>query len=327
MKIFHRLCGCILTLALLAGLVWAGLVGQASTSWQYQNPPLRLRLALLGDVMLGRWVGQALCHNGRAGCDWPAALSTLAPVLSRADLALANLESPLTTAPMTRENYDLRASPKSAQALSASGLDLISLANNHIMDSGAAGLDETRAALQAWKLQAVGPNMDPVWRTYGSLRIAFLAFQDVRPRMDLTAAADVVRQARVAGSLVVVSVHWGSEYQAGQNARQKEIAQTLADAGAALIWGHHPHVLQPLVWLQGAGQPFRTLVAYSLGNALFDQMMLPDTQQSVVLLVTINQNGVQEVQAVPFEMDVLRGRVKDASPQAAEKIFHRLQIP
>jgi hypothetical protein len=56
-------------------------------------------------------------------------------------------------------------------------------------------------------------------------------------------------------------------------------------------------------------------------------MMLPDTQQSVVLLVTINQNGVQEVQAVPFEMDVLRGRVKDASPLAAERIFKRFQIP
>jgi poly-gamma-glutamate capsule biosynthesis protein CapA/YwtB (metallophosphatase superfamily) len=315
MKIFHRLIGCLITVALLAAPV--GL-----------NPtPRALRLALLGDVMLGRWVGQALCHNGQAACDWPAALSTLAPILSSADLALANLESPLTTAPMTRENYDLRASPKSAQALSAAGLDLISLANNHIMDSGAAGLDETRAALQAWKLQAVDPNMDPVWRTVGNLRIAFLAFQDIRPRIDLTAAADEVRRARMGGYLVVVSVHWGYEYQAGQNARQKEIAQTLADAGAVLVWGHHPHVLQPVVWLQGAGQPFRTLVAYSLGNALFDQMMLPDTQQSAVLLVTINQNGVQEVQAVPFEIDALRGRVKDASPKAAEVIFQRLQIP
>jgi poly-gamma-glutamate capsule biosynthesis protein CapA/YwtB (metallophosphatase superfamily) len=315
MKIFHRLVGWLLTLVLLG--CPAGL-----------NPsPRSLRLALVGDVMLGRWVGQALCQNGRAGCDWPAALATLAPVLSGADLALANLESPLTSAPMTRENYDLRASPKSAQALSSAGLDLISLANNHIMDSGAAGLDETQAALRSWKLQAVGPDMDPVWRTFWNLRIAFLAFQDVRPRMDFNAAADVVRQARKGGSLVVVSIHWGSEYQAGQNARQKEIAQALADAGAALVWGHHPHVLQPVVWLQGAGQPFRTLVAYSLGNALFDQKMLPDTRQSAVLLVTLNNNGVQEVQAVPFEIDVMRGRVKDASPKTADVIFQRLQIP
>ncbi len=272
MKIFHRSIGCLLTIVLFTGLVG------------FDPTPRSVRLALIGDVMLGRWVGQALCHSGRAACDWPAALSILNPVLSKADLALANLESPLTTTPMTRENYDLRASPKSAQALSAAGLDLISLANNHIMDSGTTGLDETRTALQAWKLQAVGPNMDPVWRTFGNLRIAFLAFQDVRPRIDLTAAAAAVRQARAEGSLVVVSVHWGNEYQAGQNARQNEIAQTLADAGAALIWGHHPHVLQPVVWLQGAGQPFRTFVAYSLGNALFDQMMLPDTQQSAVLV-------------------------------------------
>jgi poly-gamma-glutamate capsule biosynthesis protein CapA/YwtB (metallophosphatase superfamily) len=315
MKIFHRLVGWLLTLALL------------TCSVGMDSAPRSLKLALLGDVMLGRWVGQALCQNGRAACDWPAALATLAPVLSAADLALANLESPLTTAPMTRENYDLRASPKSAQALSAAGLDLISLANNHIMDSGAAGLDDTQAVLRSWKLQGVGPNMEPVWRSFGNLRIAFLAFQDVRPRMDLNAAAGVVRQARKGGSLVVVSIHWGGEYQAGQNARQKEIAQALADAGAALVWGHHPHVLQPVVWLQGAGQPFRTLVAYSLGNALFDQMMLPDTQQGAVLLVTINQNGVQEVQAAPFEIDVRRGRVKDASPKAADVIFHRLQIP
>jgi poly-gamma-glutamate synthesis protein (capsule biosynthesis protein) len=228
---------------------------------------------------------------------------------------------------MVRENYDLRANPMSAQALAVSGFDLVSLANNHILDSGSVGLNDTNAALKTANLQAVGPGMDPVWRTIGGLRIALLAFQDVRPRMDLLAAAEAVRQARKVGSVVIVSVHWGSEYQSSQNNRQKEIAQTLADAGAALIWGHHPHVLQPIVWIQGVGQPFHTLVAYSLGNALFDQMMLPDTQQSTVLLVTFDQKGVLQAEVLPFEIDGLHGRVKAASLQAAEQVLKRLQVP
>jgi poly-gamma-glutamate capsule biosynthesis protein CapA/YwtB (metallophosphatase superfamily) len=315
MNLFSRLGRILFTLALLA--VEVG----------FKPSPRPVQLALLGDVMLGRWVGRALCQNGRGACEWPAAFSALTPVLTRADLALANLESPLTTAAMVRENYDLRANPKSAQALAVSGFDLVSLANNHILDSGLVGLNDTNTALKTANLQAIGPSIDPVWRTIGGLRIAFMAFQDVRPHMDLLAAAEAVRQARKEASLVIVSIHWGSEYQSSQNNRQKEIAQTLADAGAALIWGHHPHVLQPVVWLQGTGQPFRTLVAYSLGNALFDQVMLPDTRQSAVLLITLDQNGVQKVGSVPFEIDVSHGRVKEASTEATKNILNRLQIP
>jgi poly-gamma-glutamate capsule biosynthesis protein CapA/YwtB (metallophosphatase superfamily) len=315
MKIIYRSGNFIFILVLLAGQVG------------FKPLPRPVQLALLGDVMLGRWVGEALCHNRRDACEWPAAFSALEPVLRRADLVLANLESPLTTVLMVRENYDLRANPKSVQALADAGFDLVSLANNHIMDCGTPGLGETRAALKSANIQAVGPEMEPTWRTVGNLRIAFLAFQDVRPRIYLAAATEAVRQARKRTSLVIVSIHWGSEYQSEQNNRQKEIAQALADAGATLIWGHHPHVLQPVAWIQGAGQPSRTLVSYSLGNALFDQMMFPDTQQSAVLLITLDQKGVQRAEALPFEIDGLHGRVKSASIRTTEQVLNRLQIP
>jgi hypothetical protein len=105
------------------------------------QPPFTL--ALVGDVMLGRGVAQAL--NG----DWEAAFGRVRPWLAQADLAFANLESPLTTAPHGGRGYDLRAPPEAVAALDAAGFDIVSLANNHALDAGAVGLAQTLSALDA----------------------------------------------------------------------------------------------------------------------------------------------------------------------------------
>lgn len=263
------------------------------------------RLALLGDVMLGRGVGQAYPDG-----DYRPALAGLSAALGPAGLAAANLESPLTRQPFAGRSYDLRADPRAAAALSAAGLDLVTLANNHALDGGPAGLAESRRLLQAAGIAGLGPYPETfVYRAPNGLRLAFIALDDVSGLLDVVAAAQAVRAARRAGAQVIVSIHWGLEYQGGASPRQRRLAAELARAGAAVIWGHGPHVTQPAEW-QEAGEGRRTLVLYSLGNALFDQPGLPAVQRGSLALVEFTPAGVRLAVLLPVEIDALGGAAR-----------------
>ncbi len=241
--------------------------------------------------------------------------SYLQPSLSSANLALANLESPLTNFPVQANSmYALRASPENVKYLVGAGFDLLSLANNHRLDCGTKGLLETQQTLIEAGLGFIGPGTEPVYRTVNGIRLAFLAF-DATADFDLDAAAQAVRSRREAGAVVVVSIHWGTEYQSGASSEQKQIAARLADAGASLIWGHHPHVLQPAVWID------KTLVLYSLGNALFDQYGLDSTRRSALVLVTLDARGVKKFSAIPFAIDVPNSRIVEAGQEEAKVIM------
>ena len=274
-------------------------------------------LALLGDLMIGRSVDPQ-----------PDSLSFLTPELKAADLSLANLESPLSSRlPDWQPAYSLCADAARASLLSAWGLDLLSLANNHNLDCGlaGAGMPGTAKVLASAGLTPVGPGFQPVFRQVNGQRLAFLAFDDVSSPLDEGRAIQEIRLAQEGGALVIVSVHWGMEYQSGPSARQKALAQQFAEAGAALIIGTHPHVLQPAAWLPTTRA--RTLVLYSLGNALFDQPGLPDTRQSALLLVRLDASGVQDVRVLPFLIDVSRSLIIQPDAQTARLIQARLALP
>jgi poly-gamma-glutamate synthesis protein (capsule biosynthesis protein) len=270
---------------------------------------------LLGDVMLGRGVTPS-----------EDSLAYLAPYLRSADLALANLESSLTTAPSQTSGYSLCAAPERVRYLVAAGLDLLSVANNHSLDCGSDGLTETESTLRAAGLTPL--DAQPVYHTINGLRLAFLAFDDVSAPLDVDAAAQAIEEAHDSDALVVVSIHWGMEYQGGASERQRMLAQEFVEAGASLIWGHHPHVLQPAEWIRppAGSEPARgaNLVLYSLGNALFDQGGLADTRQSALVLVELDENGVRGAHAIPFVIDVSRSRVMAADEQTAPVILERL---
>ncbi len=272
-------------------------------------------LALLGDLMIGRGVDPK-----------PDSLAYLAPYLSAADLALANLESPLAPIPPPSDStYNLCASSIHADLLSAWGLDLLSLSNNHSFDCGPDGPAGTNSALDHAGITPNGPGMEPVYREVNGLQLAFLAFDDISSPLDENAAVQSIHSVHATGALVIVSVHWGAEYQGGASDRQKSMAQEFAEAGAALIWGHHPHVLQPVEWIQTARS--KTFVLYSLGNTLFDQGGLEDTRRSALVVVTLDANGVTGVRAVPFEIDILNSRVVQPDAETAEQIQDRINIP
>ncbi|HEY5158779.1 MAG TPA: CapA family protein, partial [Anaerolineales bacterium] len=233
------------------------------TGCQPKSP--EVSIALLGDLMLGRGTDPK-----------PDSLAILTPYLSSSDLVLANLESPLTSDPPVQSSaYNLCTSSSRANLLASWGFDLLSIANNHQYDCSPEGPAATRSALESVGITPIGSGMDPVQRVVNGLPLAFLAFDDVSSTLDVNSAIQKIRSEQASGALVIVSVHWGMEYQGGASDRQKSLAEQFVNAGAVLVWGHHPHVLQPVEWIETARG--KALILYSLGNTLFDQVGLSDT--------------------------------------------------
>ena len=271
-------------------------------------------LALVGDVMLGRGVAQATSGN------WEAAFAEVQPWLAEADVAFANLESPLTTAPIPPfippyggdegRAYDLQAMPEAVTALRTAGFDIVSLANNHALDAGQAGLAQTHRVLTQAGIVAAGQGESictPEW-----CLLAFYA-----PLTDPRRAVAAVAAADAPDRLLAVSLHWGGEYQAAPSPTQRAFAEALVAAGADLIVGHGPHVLQRVEWIREA------LVAYSLGNFLFDQPF-PDTRQGAILRITLDRGSITLVEAIPT---ITRyGRVHLAAGDEAAAILTRLRV-
>jgi poly-gamma-glutamate capsule biosynthesis protein CapA/YwtB (metallophosphatase superfamily) len=275
------------------------------------SPSPEITLVLVGDVMLGRGVAQAL--DG----DWEAAFAEVQGALASADVALANLESPLTGHPYSGAGPDLRADPAAARALRTGGFDAVSLANNHALDAGVAGFEETISVLAQAGITALEP--DFVGRlVWNDPAVWVLAFDDSRAPLGLEQAVQAVAAAARQVDVVVVSIHWGGEYQAAPSGRQRAVAEALAAAGADLIVGHGPHALQTLSWVGD------TLVAYSLGNFLFDQPYPRDCRWGAVLRVTLRRGGLTGFDILPTVAE--GGRVYPAGPEDAMAIGARLGL-
>jgi poly-gamma-glutamate synthesis protein (capsule biosynthesis protein) len=213
---------------------------------------------------------------------------------------------------------------------------MLTLANNHRFDCGDNRVGETIRAVSGAGLVPIGPRPEPVYWEVNGLKVAFVAFDDVLSPVDAAAAALEISEARDRGAVVIVSVHWGMEYQEGVTDRQKYLARQFAGVGAALIFGTHPHVLERAEWVQGpssaavglqSGPLHGTLVLYSLGNALFDQGGLPDTRRSALVVVTLDEEGVESVRVVPFVLDPVESRVVAPDLETAKIIREQLNLP
>lgn len=268
-------------------LVLLGLSGCRSRKAPPGPPPeAGLSLTAVGDILMHQDVKRAAVE---APGGFQALWADLVPLFQGVDVAFGNLETPVApTGGRPGVPFCFNAPADLPPALRASGFTVLSTANNHAFDQGPRGVLETLDRLRAADLVAVGSGSDraraeqtQVLEVRG-FRVAFLGFTDllnldlnrkaeapwVRP-LDLAPALQAVREARRGADLVVVSVHWGNEYQLSPTKRQRELARALVGAGCDLILGHHPHVLQPLEGIEEAGR--RGLVAYSLGNFISNQ--------------------------------------------------------
>jgi Bacterial capsule synthesis protein PGA_cap len=313
----------------------------------------QLHVAAVGDISF----------NDRDG-EQPSldVLSAVTPIFRESDLVIANLESPLL-----REGASvpgkcaLRGSPEWAEILKQAGVHIVSLANNHVMDFGDAGLTSTVQALEAAGIRHAGAGNNrkqanaPLFLERRGLRVGVLARTSVPVSspsyatddhpgtafLDVEETADAIRACRRLADLLIVSVHWGLEDYDYPSAQQRAAARRLLSAGAQVVLGHHPHVLQGVETI-GMG-----LVCYSLGNLVFREVLWSyrdtdgalrtdvsalsaENRRAGVLTVILSPHGVQAHEFIPTRIDEDGHVCVDDAPQRAlhlARLSSRLKAP
>lgn len=244
-------------------------------------------------------VGDMLAHDSinknaktATGYDYTQFFSETKQFYANADIRFCNLETPTAGNAYPITGYPAFNAPAQYSIdLQTIGCNLISFANNHTNDKGQGGINET---LKVWdglqKLAITGAHRSAQeqqqirYFTVKDIKFAFIAYAEylnikgAAPyAVDIYSAAKsaaTVKQAKQNADVVIVSMHWGTEYSDTENAFQKTAAQNLSDAGADIIVGSGPHVLQPVAVLTGATGN-KTVVWYSLGNMLNTQLDTP----------------------------------------------------
>jgi poly-gamma-glutamate capsule biosynthesis protein CapA/YwtB (metallophosphatase superfamily) len=275
----------------------------------------RLVLAAVGDIMLAGSSSATLRGKG-----YVFAFAATAHVLRGADIAVGNLEAPLARHGLefVGKKFRFKVDPAAAVALRDAGFSVLTLANNHIMDFGAQGLRETLRHLNDNALLAVGAGENltaarvPAYLHVKGKTVAFLAYSLTQP-LEFFATevspgtapgysrlfqADIKR-AKLLADYVVVSFHWGAELARLPKPYQIAAAHKAIDAGADVVLGHHPHVLQGIERYRGG------VILYSLGNFAFGSLSR-NADVSIMARIVFGQGG-SEIEVLP--LDVLNKRV------------------
>ncbi len=274
----------------------------------------QVRLLFVGDIMADRGVRSVVEKNFSGDYQQLFARSR---AISDYDISFANLEGPVSLRGTNHGSiYSFRMDPKLIPALKKVGFDVLSVANNHAGDWGTEAFYDTISQIAEYDMLSVGGGYDRTDATAvkvlerNGMRIGFLGFTDVGPdwlevgikNEGILRAADgdfdtLIANAAKQVDALVVSFHFGDEYQPLSNARQKALARRAIENGARVVVGHHPHVVQELERYNGG------VIAYSLGNFVFDQSFSPETMQGLGLVVTLNTTGVKNVQRLPFTIN------------------------
>lgn len=282
-------------------------------------------LAAAGDMMFSRGVAATSISQG----DYRYPFLKVAPILRRATLAMANLEGPLSD--RGKQLNMFRGDPRFLEGIQYAGIDLVSLANNHIMDYGTVAFLDTMERLTAAGVMYVGAGTNLTKARQGRLlnlggvKVGFLAYTELGPGFTYTRApqhwaatpelpgvtparpdylSEDIARLKTQADLVVVSIHWGQEYAHYPTAKQQYLGKSALAAGADLVLGHHPHVIQGLAVTEEG------IIAYSLGNFIFDQK--PDaTRQGLLLEAAGDRLGIRQLRCTPLV-------IASEQPQVAE---------
>ncbi len=260
-----------------------------------------IRLIATGDVIPARGANWPAVTGGDFTYNW----KKTANLLKKGDITLINLETPLTKGcPLQTEGFTFCGDSRQVQGLTYAGVDVASLANNHIGNYGQGGIDETITLLKNNKIG---------WSGFGHLEIlkvkgtafGFLAYNGIGTIFQREPVVSEIKAARPKVDVLVVSVHWGDEYvltprKYGDIAPDdpQEIGHLMIDSGADLIIGNHPHTVQGVEIYKGK------LITYAHGNFIFDQTWSKETQEGVVGEYTFYEDTLVNVKFQPILVDV-----------------------
>jgi poly-gamma-glutamate synthesis protein (capsule biosynthesis protein) len=256
-----------------------------------------LSITFGGDVMLAR-DGIPLYLNDLWG-DFSQA--------GKADsLFFVNLESPLTekdwTEPLNK-GYSLCASAEQAVWLEQGGVSLVSTENNHKFDCGDTNGDQNYRILSSKKISVVGGIRNPVIYESNHVKVGVIAVDAITQNLQQDDLIKKVNDLRPNCDILVVSIHWGNEYQTGADELQNELARLLADSGVDVLWGHHPHVLQKIKIIHSEKTGKDMLSMFSLGNLLSDQWMNDNALRSALVTANFQDGKLVDLKITPVRMD------------------------
>lgn len=323
---------------LLAIFFLAGVLLPAPTVAQTRPPEPQATLIAVGDVMLSRDVAKRIAEKK----DRNFPFLKVTDYLKSADMTFGNLECPIMKGPVvTRDAMRFHAHPGVETALKQAGFSVLSLANNHLPDSGPRGVTNTTALLDAVGIAWVGAGKDaeeaekPATVTKNGIRFAFLAYndQDVVPKrygaakghpgtniMDEKKVSKAVQDAKLQADVVIVSMHSGWEYQK-PNRHQASFAKAAIDAGAEIVIGHHPHIVQRIEQYKGK------FILYSLGNFVFDQTKPSEVKQGMAVKITFTKAGARSMQFTPLLIEHGAQPRIVTEPKLREKVLEKLAWP
>lgn len=243
-------------------------------------------------------IGDMLIHNGvyddawtGEGYDFTPMLKRVKPFLSDATISIANQETMIGGVELGLSSYPTFNSPTEVgDALKWAGINVVSLANNHTLDRGEEAIQRAIKHWETINMMYTGSYKNyedrerlRIFETEEGVSVAFLSYtygtngipvptgKDYLVNLiDQELIASEIQAAKEKADVVVLSLHFGNEYERMPNQTQKDLVQFVADQGADVVLGHHPHVLQPVDWVTGKDGN-RTLVIYSLGNFLSGQ--------------------------------------------------------
>jgi poly-gamma-glutamate synthesis protein (capsule biosynthesis protein) len=264
----------------------------------------------VGDIMLA---GSSVRTMHKLGYDYPFAAT--AKTLRQGDIVIGNLEAPVAAAgdEFTAKKFRFKLDPKAAPALKNAGFTHLSLANNHILDFGEEGLRQTVRILGMQGLDFSGAGADlaaarkAIITEVKGVKIAILSYSLVYPE-EFFAGTDRagtapgyaplftadITAAKKAADYVIVSFHWGGEGLDKPKPYQKSAGHRAIDAGADIVIGHHPHVLQGIEYYRSG------VIFYSLGNFAFGSMSR-SADRSIIARITL-EDGIKEVEIIPLNV-------------------------
>lgn len=289
-----------------------------------QDDAEKVRLLFLGDLMLDRYNRDLM---NRRGGKWIT--EKIEKLFWGTDLNVANLEGPVTVDESisigseegSRDNYVFTFDEThTKEFLEYNKIGLVNLGNNHILNFGKEGLEQTKNFLSKNKFEYFGDikgERELFWeKSINGRRIAFVSYNQFSGNGFENVKGKVEELEKV-NDLTIIYAHWGTEYELNENEVQQEKAHKLIDAGADLIIGSHPHVVQSVEMYKNKA------IFYSLGNFIFDQYFSVDTMTGLSVAVTISDNEKLDFTLVPLQLQK-NGQIEFTSETEREGLLDRI---
>lgn len=294
-----------------------------------------MKLNFAGDVIFAGKVAELLQKKG-----YDYSYSALDGMFKKDDLTVVNLETPITTGGVGAANkqFVFKGAPEALDALKSAGVDAVNLANNHTLDQGEEGLLDTLKHLSKRGIPYVGAGKNSK-EAYSAqyferqgIKIALLGFTRVMPVIEWKAEAGkpglasvydsaealkAIAAAKKQADVVVVVVHWGKERMEQYDKTQQTLGHSFIDAGADLVMGGHPHVLQGI-------EPYKgKWIAYSTGNFIFTRSSLPATWETAVFQAECSKEGQCSLKLSP--MDAELGQPVPMNEADGQLLLHKVE--